>query len=57
MTNTTENVTKSLAFAKWRARYEKNWCTNQQLCMVVELEQITADEYKELTKLEYPSVQ
>ncbi|MCU5376170.1 XkdX family protein [Bacillus cereus] len=51
-----ENVT-SPNFLKWKKLYEKEWCTNQQLCKLVDLEQITVTEYKTLTKLEYPNVQ
>ena len=58
MTNTTENTeVRSPDFEKWNFRYQKNWCTKPQLVMVVELERLTAEEYKLITTLEYPNLQ
>lgn len=58
MTTTTENTeVRSPDFEKWNSRYQKNWCTKPQLVMVVELERLTAEEYKLITKLEYPNLQ
>lgn len=55
MTNPTE--VRSPAFTKWKDRYVKEWCTKPQLCQVVELNQITKEEYKLITNLEYPNLQ
>lgn len=55
MTNSPE--VRSPAFSKWNDRFIKEWCTKPQLCQVVELNQITKEEYKLITNLEYPNVQ
>ncbi|HDX9631840.1 TPA: XkdX family protein [Bacillus cereus] len=55
MTNSTD--VRSPAFSKWKDRYIKEWCTKLNLCQVVELFQITKEEYKLITNLEYPNVQ
>jgi len=36
-------------FEKWKDRYEKHWCTKDQLRRLVQLEVLTATEYEEIT--------
>ena len=38
---------------KYQKRYEKGGCTVEQLRRLVELEALTAEEYKEITNEEY----
>jgi uncharacterized XkdX family phage protein len=33
-------------FDKWKDRYEKKWCTKEQLARLVSLGVLTEDEYK-----------
>lgn len=40
-------------FEKWKARYEKNWCTKTQLKRLVVLEVLTPDDYKTITGEDY----
>ncbi len=36
-------------FEKWKARYDKNWITKQQLKTIVQLQVFTAAEYEQIT--------
>lgn len=36
-------------FEKWNDRYEKHWCTKDQLRRLVDLEVLTDEEYEEIT--------
>lgn len=36
-------------FEKWNERYEKNWCTKEQLKMLVSLQVLTEQEYQQIT--------
>jgi uncharacterized XkdX family phage protein len=47
----------SREFERWRDWFNRNWCSVEQLCELTELEQITKEEYKQITGLTYPSVQ
>lgn len=38
---------------KYQKRYEKNGCTKEQLKRLVELDALTASEYREITGEEY----
>ena len=40
-------------FEKWKDRYEKHWCTKDQLRRLVQLEVLTELEYKKITGEEY----
>ena len=40
-------------FEKYRMRYERGFCTREQLARLVELGAITAGEYKEITGEDY----
>lgn len=40
-------------FEKWNKRYQKHWCTRDQLRRLVLLEVLTKEEYKEITGEEY----
>lgn len=40
-------------FEKWNSRYKKHWCTKGQLRRLVQLEVLTAEQYKEITGVEY----
>lgn len=40
-------------FEKWKDRYEKHWCTKDQLRRLVGLEVITEEEYEEITGVKY----
>lgn len=35
-------------FEKWKDRYEKRWCTKEQLQRLVQLGVLTEEEYKEI---------
>ena len=41
------------AFEKWKDRYDKYWCTKEQLKRLVQLGVLTEEEYKEITGEEY----
>jgi uncharacterized XkdX family phage protein len=41
------------AFEKWKDRYDKYWCTKEQLKRLVQLEVLTMEEYKEITGEDY----
>lgn len=36
-------------YEKWLDRYNKKWCTKEQLRKLVELEVLTEQEYEEIT--------
>ena len=44
-----KEVQHSARYEKLKERYEKNYCTKEQLARYVELGAITADEYEEIT--------
>lgn len=46
-------ATHSPDFEKWAKKYARKGCTKAQLKRLVELEVITADEYKEITGEDY----
>lgn len=37
-------------FEKWKDRYNKHWCTKDQLSRLVELEVLTEEQYEEITE-------
>ena len=39
----------SMMYEKLKTRYEKNYCTKEQLAQYVALGAITSDEYEEIT--------
>ncbi len=41
------------AFEKWKDRYDKYWCTKDQLRRLVQLEVLSEEEYEEITGEEY----
>lgn len=41
-------------FEKWDDRYEKHWCTKEQLQRLVQLNVLTEEQYEEITGEEYP---
>ena len=43
----------SALFEKYKERYEKGYCTKEQLKKIVALGRLTADEYKEITGEDY----
>lgn len=36
-------------FERWKQRYEKHWCTKEQLQRLVELQVLTPEQYTEIT--------
>lgn len=40
-------------FEKWNDRYQKNWCTKEQLKRLVTLTVLTEEEYGEITGEDY----
>jgi len=40
-------------YEKWKTRYEKRWCTKDQLKRLVQLEVLTQEEYKLITGEDY----
>ena len=40
-------------FEKWNDRYQKNWCTKEQLKRLVSLAVLTEEEYTEITGEDY----
>lgn len=40
-------------FEKWNDRYQKNWCTKEQLRKLVELQVLTPEEYGTITSEAY----
>lgn len=36
-------------FEKWKSRYEKHWCTKEQLQVLVQLGVLTPEQYEEIT--------
>lgn len=40
-------------FEKWKDRYERYWCTKDQLKRLVQLKIFTAAQYKEITGEDY----
>lgn len=40
-------------FEKWNDRYQKNWCTKEQLKRLVALVVLTEEEYTEITGEDY----
>lgn len=43
-------MAQSKLFKKYKARYERGGCTKEQLKRLVELNVLTAEEYREITK-------
>ena len=41
------------SFEKWDDRYQKHWCTKEQLKKLVALNVLTAEEYKLITEEDY----
>ena len=40
-------------FEKWKDRYDKNWCTKEQLGKLVALGVLTEENYKDITGEEF----
>ena len=40
-------------FEKWDDRYDKHWCTKDQLKRLVQLRVLSEEEYKEITGEDY----
>lgn len=40
-------------FDKWNDRYQKKWCTKNQLKRLVQLKVLTQEEYKSITGEDY----
>lgn len=40
-------------FEKWKQRYERHWCTKDQLKQLVEMNVFTEKQYQEITDEKY----
>ncbi len=46
-------ATHSKLFEMYKERYDKGWCSKEQLAEIVKLGRLTPEEYKEITGEDY----